>query len=608
MPPSTSTSHVIRVREEILEPLRRTLAWFAALRDRDGRIVCPVHKIEHTGKSAYAIVSACELLELDPERDSDFLRGLAICQAQRLLANLKREGESPCHTFRPGWHDPFNCSNSVIDGGACSDALAHLVRALGPSLAADDRERFAAASLLHARTYLRYAVLDKGIPAQRAWGLTGLAGAWSLENDPVLEKAAIEAVGVLEGIQHADGSYPYHPIEWGAEHPGASDVSSFYQSRLPGFLAHSLRLLGRDPASDLFRGPIERGLEFTLALQAPDGTKCGLVEAKPWYWGANHEVASHPFDVHAFTQGWRLFGRAAYADAAVRAFRAWAERLKPDGEPRSHLAGPGRERSYQCPLFWSAHAAWILRAARDLEAAMALAPEGAHAAAGSPRGRDPRARESIDLSVRWFGDASLGRLEDGRVVAWVRGGRPAVNVHHGSPHGAGLLRVFDKREGKDVLERCRLSGTSEGEWNGAEGSIAPLRGWRANARELRFSVWLARVHLRAGRYGEALLAPARVFRRGVLAFAHPRVSTAFDLAPEVLVRDGEILLRSSLAHRDGARAEGSALVRRFAVDGDGLVVEEELASAGAARGVDFRFPRTARESAREGNRASYRIP
>ena len=97
------------------------------------------------------------------------------------------------------------------------------------------------ASRLHARTYLRYAVLDKGIPAQRAWGLTGLAGAWSLEPDPELERAAIEAVGVLEGIQHADGSFPYHPIEWGAEHPGESDVSSFYHSRIPGlFTAWSL--------------------------------------------------------------------------------------------------------------------------------------------------------------------------------------------------------------------------------------------------------------------------------------------------------------------------------------------------------------------------------
>src|SRR6185436_12872273 len=156
------------------------------------------------------------------------------------------------------------------------------------------------------------------------------------------------------------------------------------------------------------------------------------------------------------------------------------------------------------------------------------------------------------------------------------GRRPAVNVHHGSPHGADLLRVFDKREGKDLLDRRRLSGSGpgsgEGEWSGTAGTIAPARGLRANAGAMRFSVWRARVHLRAGRYAEALLAPARVLRRGPLAFAHPRVSSAFDLSPEVEVREGALLLRSSLAHRDGSCVAGSALARRFAVDGEGLEV------------------------------------
>src|SRR2546425_11836760 len=115
------------VREEILEPTRRTLAWLAGCRDGEGRIFCPEHRVEHTGKSAYAIVSACELLDLDPGRDADFLRGLAVGQARRLVLNLVREGTSPCHTFRPGRHDPFNCSNAIIDGGACSDALAQIV-------------------------------------------------------------------------------------------------------------------------------------------------------------------------------------------------------------------------------------------------------------------------------------------------------------------------------------------------------------------------------------------------------------------------------------------------------------------------------------------------
>jgi hypothetical protein len=440
----------VRVREEIQEPLRRTLAWLASLRDAQDRILCPEHHLEHTGKSAYAIVSACELLALDPARDAAFLRDLALSQARRLLANLVREGTSPCHTFRPGWHDPFNNSNSVIDGGAASDALATIVRALGPTLDAAERERFAAASLLHARTYLRYAVLDKGIPAQRAWGLTGLAGAYALEQDPDLGAAGRRAVEDLAAIQHGDGSYPYHPIAWGAEHPGASDVSAFYQSRVTSFLLHALPLLGRDPASPELRGPLDRGLDFLLALHGPDGIKCGLVEAKPWYWGATHEVASHPFDVHALLLGARFLGTSGARTAAVRAFRAWAAHLLPTGEPRSHLSGPGRERSYQCPLFWAAHAAWIARVAVDLEAAFE-ASAGEIAALPAP----PR--------VRWFQGAQLARLEDERVVAWVRGARPAVNVHHGSPHGAGLLRAFDKSAGRDLVERCRLGGSNEGE-------------------------------------------------------------------------------------------------------------------------------------------------
>jgi hypothetical protein len=72
------------VREEIQLPLRRSLAWLASLRDREGRILCPEHEVEHTGKSAYALVSACELLALAPGRDPAFLRDLALGQARRV--------------------------------------------------------------------------------------------------------------------------------------------------------------------------------------------------------------------------------------------------------------------------------------------------------------------------------------------------------------------------------------------------------------------------------------------------------------------------------------------------------------------------------------------
>ena len=585
-----------RVRAEITEPLERTLGWLASLADRDGRLVCPDHRVEHSGKNAGAIVLATRLIELGAG-DRDALRTLAIGQGRRLVANLVREGTSPCHTFRPGWHDPYNCSNSVIDGGACSDALAELVRTLGPELDAADRDAFQRASVLHARTYLRYAVLDKGIPAQRAWGLTGLAQAWALEPDDVLASAALEAVGVLEGIQHRDGSYPYHPLEWGAEHAGASDVSAFYQSRVTAFLMFALERLGRDPTDRLFAPPLLAGLAFLDALIGPDGTKVGLVEAKPWYWGANYEVASHPFDVFALARGARLFDRPRLRDAAVRAFRAWVAHLGADGRPASHRPGPGRGRSYQCPVFWAGHAMWLARAAEDLEVAIAA----------SDRPEPSSGAKSLELAIAHFPDASLVRLEDDAVVAWIRGRRPAVNVHHGSPYGAGLVRCVRKGDREELVRRCRLGGSQEAEWSGHAGRFSFARGWRSGRKAVRFSTWIARTDWRARRRAAALRRPLAVFRDGVLAFAAARVGSAFELAPELEVRPDGCVLRSRLARRDGTALENSALERRFQVDGAGLTVEEELAQAPGVRGLDYRVPAAATELERTERTVAYRL-
>ncbi|MBM3975875.1 MAG: hypothetical protein FJ299_02655 [Planctomycetes bacterium] len=587
--------------QQVLEPLRRTLGWLASLRDGQGRVICPEHRIEHTGKSAYVALLACELARHARDlTERERCVELALQQGRRLVARLEREGSSPCHTFRPGRHDPFNCSNSVIDGGACSDALAHLVLNLAAALPQEDLRAFREAALLHARTYLRYAVLDKGIPAQRAWGLTGLAAAFELARDPDLERAALEAVGVLEGVQHEDGSYPYHPLEWGAGHIGASDVSAFYQSRLSGFLIHALERLGRAPTSALFGGPIQRGLEFLCALQGPDGRKCGLVEAKPWYWGATYEVASHVFDAHALARGWELFGRPRYGAAAARAWRAWVAHLSSDGRPSSHQPGPGRLRSYQCPLFWAAHAAWIARALRPLACALDRFP------AGSPT-PGARERSSIDLEVSWYPRAQLVRLEDARVVAWVRGARPGFNVNHGSPHGAGLLQVVSKSDGRDLLERCRLGGSQEGEWHGLAGGIAPRRGWNSGGQELRFSLWLARVELRARRPLRALGAAPDLLRRGVLSVAHPRVSSAFALAPELRLLPDGVELTSQLAWRDGTAVSGSRLLRTYQLDGEGVLVRDEILSAGSARGVGYTLPKAARDAKYDAHVVEYRL-
>jgi len=584
------------VRDELLEPLRRVLGWLTGLRDARGAIVCPEHKLEHTGKSAGAAVLAARLARYDvPERRAQHLR-TALEQGRRIVANLHREGTSECHTFWPGRHDKFNSSNAIIDGGACSAALAELVEEFSGELSTEDRAAFVHASTLHARTYLRYAVLDKGVPAQRAWGLTGLAAAWRLARDPDLERAAIEAVGALEGVQNADGSFPYHPLDWGAPHAGAGDASSFYHSRIPAFTLFALERLERDPRDRIFAAAIYGALDFAEALQGPDGIKCGLVEAKPWYWGAEYEVASHPFDVYAFARAGVVFGEPRFHRAAVRAYRSWIAHLDRDGMPRSHLPGPGRGKSYQCPVFWACHCEWIARALPILEAHWDSTPQF------EVRG----AQAGIDLRVRAYATADLVRLEDDVVVAWIRGSRPGFNVHHGSPHGAGLLRVVRKSDDASLLERRRLAAEQEGEWSARSGRWALGRGWRAGRDELRFSLWLARNHARGERWAMAFGAPIDVLQRGVLDFASSEVSSSFDCRPQ-LAFDGEgVTLRSGLAHRGGERVADSAIERRFEIDGRGLWVCDRLLRPGAARGVRFHLPKAASD-ATEARGASHEV-
>jgi hypothetical protein len=550
------------VSDALVEPLRRVLRWLVSHVDDEGRLICPDHEVEHTGKNAYVIVLAAELARRDPHADRDALRALAVTQGRRLVANLQREGDSTCFTFRPGRHDPFNCSNNVIDGGACSDALAELVQLFGPELSAEDREAFTRASVLHAQTYLRYAVLDKGIPAQSAWALTGVANAWRISQHAVLELTVSEGAGRLAGIQHRDGSYPYHPLDQGASHVGSGDVSAFYQSRVTGFLLYALERLGRNAARPPFRVQIAAGLEFLRALVGPDGVKVGGLEAKPWYWGAEYEVASNPFDVYTLAVGGRVLGDKSLIALARRSFDAWARHLGPDGAPRDHLPGQGRRRSYQCAVFWAAHAAWAARALGELEGVSATGADG-------PGG--------LVIDVRHFANASLVRLEDSAVIAWVRGARPAGNVHHGAPRGAGLLRVVSKATHEDLFVAWpRAAAPFSGEWSAQVGRWSRARARAAVAGEVRFAGWLARAYARRGERLRALGTPLEVLRRGALEFGGARVSSAYVLDPTLDVHADGVTLHSGLAWRDGARVPGVEIVRTYRVEGDGLAVEEAL--------------------------------
>lgn len=89
-----------------------------------GALVCPRHKVEHTGKNVYAALIDLENWRFTREEDYLARAKAAVLRAVDLL------GEDPgsgVPVFLPGRTDPRNASTNAIDGGACADTIATLV-------------------------------------------------------------------------------------------------------------------------------------------------------------------------------------------------------------------------------------------------------------------------------------------------------------------------------------------------------------------------------------------------------------------------------------------------------------------------------------------------
>ncbi len=574
------------------EPVERVLHGMMRQVSGAGILMCPEHSIEHTGKNAGAVVMACELAGLgvgEGERLFEFAKQ----QGLRIAGRLEREGESACWTFRPGRHDPFNCSNSVIDGGACSDALGTFLECFGDRLSQAERTLLERACVLHAQTYLRYAAFDKSIPAQRAWALTGVAQAYRQSKHEVLRYATAEGARELMELMHGDGSFSYHPLHGNPGHPGASDVSAFYQSRPTAFTMFALQAVGEDLTRPLWAEPLRKQLRFLASLYGPKGIKLGGIEAKPWYHGAEYEVASHPFDVFALARGARLFADAQLARAAVNSFRAWASHVDADGFPQSHKPGVGRHKSYQCVTFWAGHTQWMARAIKDLAW---IEGEGL---ADTPEIGGP--------AVVLFEDAQLARLEDDRVVAWVRGSKPVNNLDHGSRRGGGLLRVVSKLTGEELLARDALALGDEAEWTRRVGIASLHRGWKLNREEIRFSIWKARNALRTRGVWAAGGEPWFVLKHGLLGGASNKASTAFACTAKLEALPMGVRLQTRLAHRGGNPVSDSRIQREYAVDGQGLLVRETVREGTLVPAKDYVVRLLAEHVSTQGAGLSFRL-
>jgi len=563
-------SHV----QERLGLLRGLSRFFERLTAPDGSLVCPRHRVEHTGKVIYAAL--INLTAWRYSREEEYL-ACAHRQVLRAVDHLGEDPESQVPVFLPGRVDHRNASTNAIDGGACADVIATLLEEV-PSLFSDgERQRCQDALERHVEGYLRHAARERPITAQRLWAATGVARAARL-----LQRADW-AADALAGCARAldeltpSGVAPYIPAGTShCTHPGLADASSFYHSRTPGFVLFVHETLGV-PLGDRARERIRQSLLALLAMRDGRGLKALENEAKAWYWESAYEVASHPFDVYALHVGARVLGEPDFAAEAGRAMEEWIQHIEPmDGGANSHH---GRGVNFQCRIFWSGHAAWIARIIEDV-----------------PMRAAPRPSRDIDLG----GDGLL-HVERPRYVALARGACRASSNLFGCGLAGGALQslvVRGERGARPLerLDRRRFRRRREGSFllraRGRPGRLKNLlRVLREERGDLRFRLYVASIewHSRGGRL-RGLGYPLRHILLRSLAEASPWCASHLD-RQATHSYDGRVaVFRGALADRWGERVPGTATERRLEFLDERVVLHDVLRLEGVSGRVAYLLP------------------
>lgn len=539
-----------------IEFLKGVSQWFQSREAADGSMVCPRHKVEHTGKAVYAATIDLVLArETGEQRYLDRVRRRAL----RTLSMVRADPKSGASVFFPGSLDPRNAASNLIDSGACCDVLSEVV-AEAPDLFSDsERQQIADAVNRVCQSYLSKAALVKEVPAQRLWGATGLARAARTFDKKEFAEIAREAVRVAVKQSNPDGSIAYipDPIKHG-EHIGLSDITTFYHSRHMGFALYVYRCLEEEP-EPLVRDWLRRGFDFLCALYGRDGIKPLVNEAKQWYWESLYEVASHDFDVQALVEGGRYFNDPRLEFYAKLSLDRLLEHVEPDGGVTSHK---GPEINFQCRDFWNGHVAWIARVLRQL-------PE--------------QVQEPAPVGIKSFEESGIVRVERNDYVAILRGKKQPINISFGGESGGGSLLYFGRRE-DGFADRIRIpkwSSQTPGNF-----AVTPenrpsfqqrVKSFiRDNRHDMRFRLYIANVERKAGNTMHSLEYPLRHVVLKLRDEMKGRYASHFDVSPSMLEEGNIVTFSSMLARRDGSVLRGSSLTRRYHFGELELEVEDTL--------------------------------
>lgn len=432
--------------------------------DSSGRLICRKHRVEHTGKNAYSVITD---LHLFAQTGEDLFFDRARRRALRVAGNMLVHPRTGHYYYGPGRQTHTNMSNAVIDSGGATDALSEMILRQETGLTPGERESIRTAILRNAETYLARVVPTKELPDQRLWGGAALASAYRIFQRPEWRSAMIRGIERTISQQWPDGAFPYHP-NWREYRLAEAmhDTTAFYHSRQIGFTLHMLECMNESVAP--YKDALLRAGEFLLAMSLPGGHKLMTLETKRWYWFSSYEVAASGFDIYTLVRLAELSGDARYTEAAARAWQALLHEVCADGGIDAHHE---HLSSFQCRIFWNAHLAWLTRVADRIPQQVPDAP--------------------VSSGLRHFSSADVVRLDTPRVTVVLRGRKQPMDTLYGPPLGGGSVvgLAYPDQGGKNLIVVP--------EWtNRVPGNILfARRGW--SARRLMAFVKRERRNLRS---------------------------------------------------------------------------------------------------------------
>ena len=553
----------------------------------------------------------------------------ATTRARWVVSRLGVDPEHGGRIFLPGRLDPRNASTSLIDAGECVDALATL--ALHPRFRElPDAERLAVEGAISdcAGSYLAGTVASKAIVNQVLWGAMGLAHACSVFPDEARwREAVVQAVEAGVDRQRSDGSWGYEQSSAHA-HPGVADLTVYYHGRCLAFLTHAIEHVPSADVDGRVSMALRRGVEFLMAVRAPDGTKSLALEGKRWFWASTQEAGSLAYDIYALARAARDHGDATLAEAALASWRTLSARIDAAGAVR---AGDGEwpigdAADAVCRDFHVADLAWVARSVGFLwpkrpapgdppPLPRTKPPEAivlrVCAPTPPPLTLERGARSPSRSAVTRFDAAGIVRLDAGRALAIVRVAKAPCNSQWGGAIGGGTVLATHAgalawRDGADTPGSVTVRLASPGAIGRVRSAVAgarrylganrPGREWRQLAFNLRV---LARSVVRHVRHGHPVAAARLAMGVGVQAWrtvARPLIEAindvatahwAVSVAPDATVGCSPPPGSPSVwwsgcvepARRDGhvpAWVRGIRIVRRVEVDDAGVQVVERV--------------------------------